>query len=182
MNMKSNKAPLGYQIDDLSFLTEYQFSYKQFREIVGVNENTLRTWLRRFLPQVGKKKESGRMLYSGLDCIYTKIFAELVTRLGVTPSASKIISQLIYGLVFSQTFNLDGEKLSEEDFEPMFVVFNDLYDDEIATHIVVESYLPNLFTMDQKLPSLVVPDSICWSTLVQVYNMAYPEKKLTEVQ
>ncbi len=180
--MKSNKVPLGYQIDDHSFLVEYRFSYKQFREIVGVNGNTLRTWLRRFLPGIGKKKESGRMLYSGLDCIYVNYFSELITRLGVTPSASKIISKVIHDLAFSVTCDFEGEKAAEEDFEPMYVVFSDIYDDEISTYIVPESYLPNLFTLDRKLPSLVVSDAIYWSTLVQVYNMTYPENKLIDEQ
>ena len=78
------------------FLEKYQFTYREFCEIVARNENTIRTWIKKYLPDTGFKKESGRMLYSGFDCIYVRFFSDLTARMGIDPKVAKLICDEIH--------------------------------------------------------------------------------------
>ena len=43
---------------------EKLFPFGYFCELVGVKPNTIRTWLKRYFPEVGVKKENGKMAKS----------------------------------------------------------------------------------------------------------------------
>ena len=167
-------------------LQNYQYNYKQFRSVLRVNENTLRTWLKRFLTDVGQKKPSGRMLYSGVDCIRTAIFVHLSNRLLINPSLSAEFCKTALKRIHELLLLTDAE-ISKVFGNPTFIVFDELEDINgrntaplYFKHKSQKEFSEKYLT-GWAQPFIVVPiDSIFFSIRDKLVSMALLEQLLPE--
>lgn len=78
----------------MEFYNTETFTVSILSKLLGVKENTLRTWLSRHFSDLGKKSETGRVTYSFVDALDLRVFTELVQNFSLTPDAAKAATTL----------------------------------------------------------------------------------------
>jgi len=78
----------------IEFYNTETFTVSILSNLLGVKENTLRTWLSRHFSELGKKSETGRVTYSFVDVMNLRVFTELVQNFSLTPDAAKAATML----------------------------------------------------------------------------------------
>ena len=155
--------------DEKLFLGVKQFSFGQFRSFAAVNDSTLRAWMKRHLPDIGEKMPNGKMLFSGVDCIYIRLFSELTTKKSITPKAAQKISHIGLSRV------LELVLLSKSDFdeyEPIFHVYEKVTDDFTEYLSMTKGGIFQLFESISAESLLIVPiDNIFLSTQESLFKV-----------
>ncbi len=156
-----------------------QFTYRQLCSIVGYNENTIRTWITKYLSNIGYKKDSGRMLYSGLDCVRVGIFAD-TTKLSISPVAAKMVTFAANGRI-RKLMLMNKQEESKERREPLFMVFHDVDEKNASGNPELSaSKLAKMYKKSSQ-PFLVVPvDSLYWHIKDRIIEMAIESNILPE--
>lgn len=153
------------------YLGEKNFTYGQFRALVGVKDNTLRTWLKRHFPDVGEKTETGRMLFSGVEVLYIKVFAQLITRFSMSTETAKAISLECLLRVTKLTLSITSGEVKIGDWEPMYLLVFGV-SERVDIKPITHSKLCEFVTSGYLKPYLIVPvDSFFAATQDQLFTM-----------
>jgi hypothetical protein len=157
----------------LEFLSRPQFPYKQFCSVVGHNENTIRTWITKHLPNIGYKQENNKwMLYSGLDCIKTVIFAELID-LSLSREAAKVVTLAAQSRVKELALLSDRGALKAQK-EPKYMVINRADKNSATGHRAISAFGLAKIKMIESVdtPSILLPiDAIFWRVTARIEEL-----------
>lgn len=150
------------------FLAKPQLSYKQFCSVVGHNENTIRTWITKHLPNIGSKNKNSKwMLYSGLDCIKTVVFAELIG-LSLSREAAKVVSLTAQSRI-KELAHLSDRSLLESQKEPKFMVITQANEASVTGHRAISAFGLAKMVESVDTPSILLPiDAIFWRVTARI--------------
>ncbi len=140
---------------DFVDLTQPRLTYGQLTRLTEVKNRTLRTWLNRYFPGVGTRKNDGKLLFSGLECLSLQVFARLVTRLTLKTETALIVARAGY-LHLKNTLESEDLELSAD----IFLVIHNASKDDFAFEFVSERDAQQLFSRIDPAPFIVVPFSL----------------------
>ena len=132
-----------------------RLTYGQVTRLTEVKNRTLRTWLNRYFPDVGTRKNDGKLLFSGLECLTLQVFARLVKRLTLKTETALIVARAGY-LHLKNTLESDDFELSAD----IFLIIRDASKDDFAFEFVSERDAQQLFSRIDPAPFIVVPFSL----------------------
>jgi len=159
------------QKQGFEFLSKHQFTYKQFCSVVDRNENTIRTWISKYLPNIGSHKgNSSWMLYSGLDCVKTVIFSELLD-LSLSREASKVICLSAQGRVRELALLSEGSIFAAQK-NPKFMVIARAGETTVSGHRAISAFSLAQMVEAVDTPSVLLPvDAIFWRVTASLKKM-----------
>lgn len=143
------------QIPDYRDLLQPALTYGQLVRLTSVKKRTLRTWLNRYFPGVGTRKDDGKLLFSGLECLSLQVFARLVSQLTLKTETALIVANAGYmhlkKLLESGTFG------SSDD---IFLIIRNASKNDFTFEFVSDREAPQLFSRIGSAPFIVVPFSL----------------------
>lgn len=147
---------------------EAQFSFSQFKCAVKMNnkENTLRTWLKRYFPDVGEKMPNGKMKFSAIDCIAVRFFSELTTELSLPPETARLFAMACvvhFGDVLAGSLEVDKQ-------DPNYFVASNASGKGFLYEVVKTSVLASLISKDKTASFIIVPVD---TLLASIENMLF---------
>jgi len=145
-------------------------------KLLGVKENTLRTWLSRHFSDLGKKSETGRVTYSFMDAMDLRVFTELVQNFSLTPDAAKAATTLC-GLRHVELLEIIAEDDGDEDEfvpgpGPVYFALKkiDQYDFEFEP-LKYEQLVGHIYNNDEDMLIIIPVDNLFKSTMNRINTM-----------